>query len=127
MTALTRPGEEGSKQREEVIRELIRRVKSLIASAVTDGDKGDVVVSGSGAVWTIDSNSISFAKIQDIATSKLLGRSTAGTGDSTHVFTTPLVIYPGEFLSIGFRTLQVTAAVTSGNYVGGLYVNGYWV
>lgn len=48
---------------------------------VTDGDKGDVTVSSSGAVWTVDNNTITLAKLQDIATSSILGRVTAATGD----------------------------------------------
>lgn len=51
-------------------------------SSVTDGDKGDVIVSGSGAVWTVDDNSITYAKMQNVsATNTVLGRSTAGSGD----------------------------------------------
>ena len=40
---------------------------------ITDGDKGDVVVSNTGTVWTVDNNAITNAKILDdtIAESKL--------------------------------------------------------
>jgi hypothetical protein len=49
---------------------------------VADGDKGDVTVSSSGAVWTVDNDVITYAKMQNVsATDKLLGRVTAGAGD----------------------------------------------
>lgn len=49
---------------------------------VSDGDKGDITVSSSGTVWTVDNDAITYAKIQNVsATDKLLGRSTAGAGD----------------------------------------------
>lgn len=47
----------------------------------TDGAKGDVTVSSSGTVWTIDANTVTLSKMADLATSTILGRVTAGTGD----------------------------------------------
>ena len=48
---------------------------------LADGDYGDITVTASGVTWTIDDEVVTFAKMQHIATAKLLGRATAGTGD----------------------------------------------
>lgn len=56
------------------------------AGGVTDGDKGDITVSGSGTAWAIDANAVTYAKMQDVsATSRLLGRVTAGAGDPEEI------------------------------------------
>lgn len=51
------------------------------AGAVVDGDLGDITVSGSGTVLTIDADAVTYAKMQNMsATDRILGRDTAGAG-----------------------------------------------
>lgn len=56
------------------------------AGGVTDGDKGDITVTGSGATWTIDNDVVTYAKMQNVSTNnRLLGRNTAGSGDAEEI------------------------------------------
>lgn len=47
---------------------------------VGDGDKGDITVSGAGAVWTIDAGVVSLGKMAALASGTILGRASAGAG-----------------------------------------------
>lgn len=72
----------------DVLTEHDSRIEAVELIA-TDGDKGDITVAG--AVWTIDANVVStgkiaddavtFAKVQNIATTRILGRTTASSGN----------------------------------------------
>lgn len=49
-------------------------------ATLADGNYGDVTVSGTGSVITINNASVTLAKLANIATGSILGRTTAGTG-----------------------------------------------
>lgn len=51
------------------------------ASGISDGDYGDVTISGTGTVINIDANVVTNAKLATMATARIKGRVTAGTGN----------------------------------------------
>jgi len=60
------------------------QLEAISASGVSDGDKGDITVSVSGSVWTVDVGAITLAKQADLAQSTIIGRAAgAGTGVPT--------------------------------------------
>ena len=64
---------------------------------VSDGDKGDITVSASGATWTIDPGAVTYAKMQDVsATQRVVGRNTSGSGDPEEVSLSQLLDWIGS-------------------------------
>ena len=89
------------------------------AGGLSDGDKGDITVSGTGSTWTIDNGAVSYAKIQDVsATSRLLGRSSAGAGDVEEItLAGGLSMISGALtvpVEIGVACSDETTALTTG-------------
>jgi hypothetical protein len=79
---------------------------------LADGDYGDVTVSSSGSAIAVDSNAITYAKMQDVsAASKLLGRGAgSGSGD-------PQEITLGTGLSMSGTTLNAAGTtLADGDY-----------
>jgi Phage T7 tail fibre protein/Repeat of unknown function (DUF5907) len=82
-----------------------------ITNSLTDGDKGDIIVSSSGSIWTIDNDVVTYAKIQNVTNSRLLGRATAGAGDVEEIVL-------GTNLTLSGNTLNAASGgVTDGNKV----------
>lgn len=57
-------------------------------AAVQSGDRGDIVVSGS--TWSIDAMAVTYSKIQDVTSGRVLGRKTAGAGQVEELTTSDL-------------------------------------
>lgn len=48
--------------------------------SVADGEKVDITVTDGGLTWTVKAKAITFAKMQDVASARILGRRTADPG-----------------------------------------------
>lgn len=79
------------------------------SASISDGDKGDITVSSSGTVWTIDAGAVNNAKISDVSAAKI----TSGTITGSLVLTLPAAgtyttAYNGSDIA-----LQVSDSATS--------------
>jgi hypothetical protein len=105
-----------------------------LSATVSDGDKGDITVSGSGATYTIDNDVVTYAKMQNVsATSRVLGRKTAGAGDPQELTLSETLDFigsaaQGDVLYRGASTWARLAAGTSGQFLrtSGAGANPVW-
>ena len=86
-------------------------------ATVADADYGDITVSSSGTVWTIDNDVVTYAKMQNIsATDRLLGRDTAAAGDTEELQVANGIEFSG---TPGIRLTTAARQVSAGIVIDG--------
>lgn len=83
---------------------------AVSGSGISDGDKGDITVSGTGSTFTIDNTAVTFAKIQNVATDRLVGRDTASSGSVEELTVGGGIEFTG---SAGIQRSALTGDVTA--------------
>lgn len=86
------------------------------SGGISDGDKGDVTVSSSGTVWTVDNDVVSDAKLRNSSALSVVGRSANSVGDPADIAGTANQVLrvdsAGTALGFGAVNLASSSAVT---------------
>jgi len=97
-------------------------IEQTEATTLSDGDRGDITVSADGATWTVDNGAISLAKMANVATQRIIGRTTTGTG-------VPEALTPSQttaILDTFTSSLKGLAPASGGGTTNFLRADGTW-
>jgi hypothetical protein len=81
---------------------------------------------GTAALGTTSPRVTPLPLVDLVGAAAVVGTVLTRSGDSSISLQTPLVVMNGQFVHVGIRTLQVTAAITSGVITGGIGISGFW-
>jgi hypothetical protein len=82
---------------------------------------------GGAAIGTKSPKFIPLPMMDTLAAAAAVGTVATRAGDSSVSLQTPIVVNPGEFVTVGIRCPYVAAAVTSGTLDGSITLMGYWL
>jgi len=110
-------------------------VDNAVASGVSDGDKGDIDITGGGTVYTIDSTSVTFLKMQNIGANSVIGRYTSGAGIPQSLILGNMFSFVADTIKVSYTNLlnkptlgslaALSTADTSHTTAKVISVNGY--
>jgi hypothetical protein len=98
---------------------------SVGGGGITDGDKGDITVSGSGSTWTIDNNSVTDAKLRQSVGLSVIGRSANSTGNVADIVAgTDHDVFRRSGTTLGFGKINIAGISATGTPDNTTYLRG---